>query len=101
MSVFAAGTWTPWLAGATVGRASFPEAAGRSDTFACEVDEFIAGTPAERVRLILRVSPADLDVPFAAPWFVSLSAWSPSRGPARRGGLPAALSRLAHRCVVP
>ena len=86
MSVFAAGAWTPWLAGATVGRASFPDAAGRCDTFACEVDEFIAGVPAERVRLILRVSPADLDVPIAAPWFVSLSAWSPSARPGPPSG---------------
>ena len=92
MSVFAAGAWTPWLAGATVGHASFPEAAGRSDTFACEVDEFIAGAPAERVRLILRVSPADLDVPFAAPWFVSLSAWSPSPRPGPPSGSSVRLS---------
>ena len=92
MSVFSAGAWSPWLAGATVGRASFPGAAGRCDTFACEVDEFIASAPAERVRLILRVSPADLDLPFAAPWFVSLSAWSPG---ARPGQPPGSGARLA------
>jgi hypothetical protein len=75
------------------GRArELPRGCGRSDTFACEVDEFIAGAPAERVRLILRVNPADLDVPFAAPWFVSLSAWSPSPRPGPPSGSSVRLS---------
>src|SRR4029434_5024673 len=63
MSVCSAGAWSPWLGGATVGRASFPVAATRCDTIACEVDEFIASAPAERVRLILRVNPSDPDAP--------------------------------------
>jgi hypothetical protein len=92
MSVFSAGAWSPWLGGATVGRANFPVAAARCDTLACEVDEFIASTPAERVRLILRVSPADPDAPLAAPWCVSLSAWSPGAPP---GQPPGSGARLA------
>ena len=92
MSVCSSGAWSPWLAGATVGRGSFPAAATRSDTLACEVDEFIASAPAERVRLILRVNPADPDAPLAAPWFVSLSAWSPTAPP---GQVPGSGVRLA------
>jgi hypothetical protein len=78
MSVFAAGTWSPWLAGATLGRAQFPDAVTRSETLVCEVDEFIAAPPAERIRLVLRVNADDLVGPVPAPWFVSLSAWSPA-----------------------
>lgn len=86
MSVHSAGAWSPWLAGATVGRASFPPTATRCEALACEVDEFIASAPAESVRLILRVNPADTDAALAAPWFVSLSAWSQS--PSGRPGQP-------------
>jgi len=92
MSVFSASAWSPWLVGATVGRASFPGAAGHCDTLACEVDEFIASAPAERVRLILRVSPADPNAALAAPWFVSLSAWSPGARPGQTPGLGARLA---------
>src|SRR4029450_5467914 len=43
------------------------------------------------VRLILRVNPSDPDAPLAAPWFVSLSAWSPGAGPGRPPGSGARL----------
>jgi len=77
LSVLAAGTWSPWVAGATVGQAQFPETATRCETLVGEIDEFIASPPAERVRLVLRVSPGDRGALLASPWFVSLSAWSP------------------------
>ena len=77
MSVFAAGAWSPWLAGATVGLAHFPDAVSRSESLTCDVDEFIAAQPAERIRLALRLNTADPCTPFGERWFVSLSAWSP------------------------
>ena len=77
LSAFAAGAWSPWVAGATVGPARLPIAAAGSDSLVAQIDEFIASPPAERVRLVLRVAGARA-APLAAPWFVSLSAWSPA-----------------------
>lgn len=77
MSVFSSGAWSPWLAGATIGLARFPEPVTRTETLTCEVDEFVAAQPAERIRLVLRLNTADPCTPFAERWFVSLSAWSP------------------------
>jgi len=76
LSAFAAGAWSPWVAGASVGRARFPDEVARSETLVCEIDEFVATPPAERVRVVLRVS-ADTRESLASPWCVSLSAWSP------------------------
>jgi len=77
LSAFAAGAWSPWVAGATVGRARFADSVGRSETLVCEIDEFIANPPAERVRVVLRASGDGPGSPLAAPWCASLSAWSP------------------------
>jgi hypothetical protein len=74
LSVFAAGAWSPWVAGATVGRARLGESVARTETLVCEIDEFIADPPAERIRLVLR---ADAGLAAAPAWWVSLSAWSP------------------------
>ena len=85
ISSFAAGAWSPWIAGATVGRARFAEGTARSDTLVCEVDEFIANPPAERVRLILRAGAAGASS-LGAPWSVSLSSWSPGGDGASAAG---------------
>lgn len=77
LSVFAAGAWSPWVAGATVGQARFPLAAA-GDSLVPQIDEFIASPPAERVRLVLRVGGPGGAALLASPWFVSLSAWSPA-----------------------
>jgi len=78
LSVFRAGSWSPRVAGAGVGRARFPHAVTRSETLVAEIDEFIASPPAERARLVLRVSADDGGALRASPWFASLSAWSPA-----------------------
>ena len=62
LSAFAAGAWSPWIAGATVGRAGFAAAPRVRRPLVCEIDEFIANPPAERVRLVLR---ANADAPAA------------------------------------
>jgi hypothetical protein len=56
LSAFAAGSWSPWIAGATVGQARFAGTVARSETLVCEIDEFIASPPAEGVRVVLRAS---------------------------------------------
>src|SRR5256712_13469436 len=91
MSVLSAGAWSPWVVGATVGRARFPDVVTRSEPLVCEVDEFIASPGAERIRLVLRVTGGDPAAPFASPWFVSLSAWSPA---ATDGLVPGGGARL-------
>ena len=76
LSAFARGSWSPWVAGATIGDARFAFLASSAATLVCEIDEFVASAPAERVRLALRARVGDAG---AAPtqWCVSLSAWSP------------------------
>lgn len=86
VSVLVAGAWSPWVAGASIGPARFPHGVARTEALVAEIDEFIASTPAESVRLVLRVSAADWRALFASPWFVSLSAWD-GEAP---GGPPAA-----------
>jgi hypothetical protein len=76
LSAFAAGAWSPWIAGATVGRAGFAAGTTRSATLVCEIDEFIANPPAERVRMVLRAN-ADGPAASLSPWCASLSSWSP------------------------
>jgi peptidase C39-like protein len=77
VSVFAAGAWSAWVAGATIGPGRLPAVATATDSFAAQIDEFVASDPAERVRMVLRVG-AGLGDALAPPWFVSLSAWSPA-----------------------
>ena len=93
LSTFATGAWSPWIAGATIGPARFAEGVARSQTLVCEIDEFIANPPAERVRLALRASVDAAASALAARWCASLSAWSP--------GPEAPLAAGSARLVVP
>jgi len=86
LSAFAAGEWSPWIAGATIGRARFADGLARSETLVCEIDEFIANPPAERIRLALRASAEHGESSLAARWCASLSAWSPGSDPAPAPG---------------
>lgn len=85
LSTFAAGAWSSWVAGGTVGRARFAGGGARSETLVCEIDEFIANPPAERIRMVLRASAAD-GASLTGPWWASLSAWSPEADAAPAGG---------------
>jgi len=93
LSAFAAGAWSPWITGATIGRARFVEGVARSETLVCEIDEFIANPPAERIRLVLRASADAAGSSLGARWCASLSAWSP--------GSDAPLAARGARLVVP
>ncbi len=77
LSTFAAGAWSPWVTGATIGRARFGEGVARAETLVCEIDEFVANPPAERIRLALRASADAPGASLGAQWCASLSAWSP------------------------
>src|SRR5262245_57867065 len=86
LSTFSAGAWSPWVAGATVGGERLPAASASAGRLVAQIDEFVASPPAERIRMALRVS-ADEGDALASPWFVSLSAWSPTpAGDVPRGG---------------
>jgi hypothetical protein len=93
LSTFAAGSWSSAVVGVTIGGGRFPAAPTRTEALAAEIDEFVATPPAERVRLVLRVTAADLEALRTSPWFVSLSAWSPSASapPLVAGGLELAV----------
>lgn len=96
ISAFAAGGWSPWITGATVGRARFAEGVARAETLVCEIDEFIANPPAERVRLVLRASADGAGSSLGARWCASLSAWSPgSEVPLANGGARLAVPPLS------
>ena len=77
LSAFAAGSWSPWITGATIGSARFADARARSETLVCEIDEFIANPPAELIRVALRARVEPGQSLLAERWCVSLSAWSP------------------------
>ena len=93
LSVLAAGAWSPWVVGATVGRARLAEGSARSETLVCEIDEFIANPPAERIRMVLRASADPSGASLTGPWCASLSAWSP--------GADASLTAGGARLTVP
>ncbi len=92
LSTFAAGAWSPWVSSAAVGHARFVDGTSRTERLACEIDEFIASPPAERLRLALRAR-AGAAGSLVSPWCVSLSSWSP--------GAEENVSRAGARLAVP
>lgn len=74
LSVHAAGAWSPWVGGASLGAASFGPIPANADALASDVDVFVTTEPVEAVRLRVRLAAADLGRLSTAPWFVSLSA---------------------------
>jgi hypothetical protein len=74
VSAWADGTWSPWIASATIGPGAFallPTAAG---ALACDVDVYTTTAPIERLRLRVRVGAPDTRALAAAPWMATLSA---------------------------
>jgi hypothetical protein len=91
LSGWASGTWSPWVATATIGQersstASRPRSAhcGRprsssvspaySSALTCDIDEYTAAVPLERLRLRIRIRADDGRAIAAAPWMATLSA---------------------------
>ncbi len=94
VSVLARGAWSPWSGLEPIGPASFPplQPAPGLET---QVDFWLAGPPAERVRLRVRLRGGNGVL--AAPWLAALSAsdLAPPPGPAAGRTRPAGPSRRA------
>ena len=74
LSARAAGTWSPWIATATIGPASFAGLPTTTEALACDIDVYTSGAPLDRVRLRVRVGAPDVRALAASPWMVTLSA---------------------------
>jgi hypothetical protein len=90
VSARTSGSWTPWVATATIGPGVFPTELPSVAPLAAEIDLYTAPRPLERVRLRVRVSPARA---LAGSWMMALSA---SDGTAAR-----AAGQSASRLQVP
>jgi Peptidase_C39 like family len=71
VSAFSGGSWTPWVATATIGPAVFPDEQPQVPKLLAEIDTYAAPQPLEHVRLRVRVQPARA---LSGPWVVALSA---------------------------
>lgn len=74
VSVRAAGAWSPWVGGASLGAASFAPIPARAGALESDVDVFLTAEPVEAVRLRLRLRAGEQRGLSTKPWFVSLSA---------------------------
>lgn len=74
ISARAGGTWSPWVATATIGPGAFAELPTSSGALACDLDVYTAPAPLERVRLRIRLGAPDVHALAAAPWMATLSA---------------------------
>jgi len=63
--------WSPWIATATIGPATFPDPMGVTDDVVCGIDMYTVRRPVARARLRARVQPARA---LADPWMLGLSA---------------------------
>ena len=92
LCVRAAGAWSPWTAGVTLGPASFAPIPTRAAAVGSDIDLFLTTEPVEAVRLRLRLRAADRHALAAAPWLVSLSAWDGARAAPVEGPVPGRVS---------
>lgn len=97
LSVRADGAWSPWVAGVSLGPASFAPAPP-AESLDVDVDVFRARAPVEAARLRLRLRAPEPAAVLAAPWMLALSA-SPSTGSSTRTATAA--DRRAVRLEVP
>lgn len=79
LSAWTDGMWSPWIATATIGQGvwTWGAAAAKpsdSSALACDVDEYTAAVPLERLRLRIRVGAADVRALATAAWMATLSA---------------------------
>ena len=77
ISAWASGTWSPWIATATIGPGAFADLPSTGAVLACETDVYTAAKPLERVRLRVRLMAQDAERALAlagSPWMATLSA---------------------------
>ena len=75
LSACTSGAWSPWVGAASVGDVRFAPLPASAGALTSEIDEFVAGVPADAVRLRARLPAAGAAVLARAPWLVALSAW--------------------------
>lgn len=71
LSALTGGTWTPWVATATIGPAVFGDDGALTDALVPSIDMYTTPRPVERARLRVRVRPARA---LAGDWIMALSA---------------------------
>ena len=86
LSVRAAGAWSSWAAGVSLGATTF-DPLPPVGSLAVDVDVFRASQPVDAARLRVRLRAGDPASVLAAPWLLALSA-SPSAGAARQEPRP-------------
>lgn len=74
LSVETGGSWSAWVASASLGPERFAPLPGERGPLRCEVDVFLAAPPAARARLRIRLRANDALRLLAAPWLATLSA---------------------------
>jgi len=90
LSARVSGRWTAWVAAASLGGVEFASLPASATALAVEVDEFVAVSPADALRLRARLPHSAAAVLSDARWLVSLSAWD-GRTDVSRSGVTAAV----------
>jgi hypothetical protein len=70
-----AGAWSSWIGTVTLGDDVFAPIAAAAGALNADIDEVVAASPIDSVRLRVRVGGPGRDAIFDAPWLVSLSVW--------------------------
>jgi hypothetical protein len=93
LSVHVAGAWSSWVAGASLGPASF-DPLPPAEPLGVEVDVFRTRVPVEAARLRLRLRAPEPAAVLAAPWMLALGGSTGSAPPAPEVPVPGRAVRL-------
>jgi hypothetical protein len=74
LSALRGGTWSPWIATATIGPGAFADLPTSATGLTCDIDVYTSAAPIERVRLRVRVGAPHPRALAASPWMATLSA---------------------------
>jgi hypothetical protein len=74
LSIEQGGSWSPWVASATLGGAALPPLEPASPSLHSDIDVFVASEPADRLRLRVRLHACAPDLDCSTRFIVSLSA---------------------------
>lgn len=104
LSACRSGRWSPWVGGASIGRADFEPIGAQTELLTSDIDVFRAPMPIDALRIRLRLRVEDRSALLGAPWFIALSAWDPDPAgsePAARGGARLAVPALSQMEAAP
>jgi hypothetical protein len=74
LSAWADGTWSPWVATATIGPGTFARVHAGTSALTCDIDVYTAALRCERLKLRIRIGAADVSALAGTPWMATLSA---------------------------